>query len=130
MNVFLTLMVLVGAVAATAASSALAGRGGGGNDAVVKRGQCSRGADWALKVKRDDGALEVELEVDQNRVGRRWRVTLLRNGTRFFRGIRGTRAPSGSFTVERRTRAGATNRVVATARSLATGETCRAVATA
>ena len=127
MKAFLTLAIVVPALAAATTPSASAG--GGGNDGRVKRGQCSRGTDWVLKVKRDDGALEVELEVDQNRVGRRWRVTLLRNGTAFSRGNRVTRAPSGSFTVERRTRAGATNRVVATARSLSSGETCRAVAT-
>jgi hypothetical protein len=125
------MLVLALTLAATAASAALAGGGGGGGgERVIKRGQCSRGTDWTLKVKHDDAALEVELEVDQNRVGRRWRVNLLRNGTRFFRGIRVTRAPSGSFTVERRTRAGATNRIVATAGSLSSGETCRAVATA
>ena len=124
------MLVLALALAATAASAALAGSGGDGGERVVKRGHCSRGAAWTLKVKQDDAALEVEFEVDQNRIGRRWRVTLLRNGTRFFRGIRVTRAPSGSFSVERRTRAGATNRVVATARSLASGETCRAVASA
>jgi hypothetical protein len=124
------MLVLAFALAATAASAALAGSGGGGGERIVKRGTCSRGSDWVLKVMQDDAALEVELEVDQNRVGRRWRVALLRNGTSFFRGVRVTRAPSGSFTVERRTRAGATNRVIATARSLSSGETCRAVATA
>ena len=124
------MLALALALAATAASAAVAGSGGGGGERVLKRGQCSRGADWTLKVKQDDAALEVELEVAQNRVGKRWQITLLRNGTRFFRGVRVTRAPSGSFTVERRTRAGATNRVVATARSLSSGETCRAVATA
>jgi len=122
------MLVLALSLAAAAASVAVAGSGGG--ERVVKRGQCSRSADWTLKVKQDDAALEVELEVDQNRVGRRWQVTLLRNGTRFFRGVRVTRSPSGSFTVQRRTRAGARNRIVATARSLSSGETCRAVATA
>jgi hypothetical protein len=40
-------------------------------------------------------------EVDQNRVGETWTVVLKRDGVRFFRGERVTRAPSGSFEVRR-----------------------------
>jgi hypothetical protein len=108
------------------ASSALASGQKGGRG-IVKSGKCSKASTWKLKVKADDGRLETEFEVDQNRVGKRWRVTLSRNGSRVFTGIRTTRAPSGSFSVERLLAASAgTNRIVATARALQSGETCRA----
>jgi len=108
------------------APAALAG-GKKGGDGIVKRGACSAGSSWKLKVKSDDGRIETEFEVDQNRVGKRWRVTLLRNGSTVFSGIRRTVAPSGSFTVHRLLAASAgTNRIVATARALQGGERCRA----
>ena len=103
------------------------GRGDKGGRGVIKTGTCSAGHRWKLKAKSDDGRIETEFEVDQNRVGKRWRVTIARNGHTVFRGIRKTMAPSGSFEV-RRLLAGpaAGTRIVATARSLQTGETCRA----
>jgi hypothetical protein len=91
---------------------------------VIKAGKCSAGASWKLKAKPEDGGIETEFEVDQNRVGRRWSVVLSRNGSVVFRGTRRTTAPSGSFEV-RKVLAGG-GRITATARALATGETCRA----
>jgi hypothetical protein len=97
---------------------------------VIKRGTCSGSSTWKLKLKFDDGRIETEFEVDQNRIGKRWRVVLRRNGVVRFRGIRTTRAPSGSFEVERHLRNGAgRDRIVGRARALATGEICRGVAT-
>jgi hypothetical protein len=113
-----TLVVL--ASTATAASHK-------GNPGVVKTGKCSASSHWKLKAKADDGRIETEFEVDQNRVGKRWRVTIARNGSRVFRGIRTTVAPSGSFSVHRLLAGPATgSRIVATAKSLSSGETCRA----
>ena len=57
------------------APTALAG-GSKDGDGVVKRGKCTASSTWKLKVKSDDGRIETEFEVDQNRVGKRWRVTL------------------------------------------------------
>jgi hypothetical protein len=101
-------------------------RGGGGRT-VIKSGVCSASSHSKLKAKSDNGRIETEFEVDQNRVGKRWRVTIARNGHVVFRGIRTTTAPSGSFEA-RRMLAGpaAGSRIVATAKSLQTGETCRA----
>jgi hypothetical protein len=86
------------------------------NPGVIKRGKCTNGASWKLKGKNDHGLIEAEFEVDQNRNGRRWNVVLRRNGSVVFRGVRVTRAPSGSFSLERRIsgRAGA-DRIVAVA---------------
>jgi hypothetical protein len=91
---------------------------------VLKTGKCSAATSWKLKAKPEDRGIEAEFEVDQNRVGRRWSVVLRRNGSVVFRGTRRTTAPSGSFEV-RRILPGR-GRIVATAKALATGETCRA----
>jgi hypothetical protein len=100
----------------------------GGAD-VVKTGSCSARSDWKLKLSKDDGRIETEFEVDQNRIGRKWRVTLKHNGNRFFRGVRTTHAPGGSFEVRRFANdAAGTDEIVAKARNLRSGELCRAVA--
>jgi hypothetical protein len=114
------------------AFASTAGAGGGGDDRgghggrrITKSGTCSAASHSKLKAKTDDGRLETEFEVDQNRVGKRWRVTILKNGSMVFRGIRTTHAPSGSFEV-RRLLAGSSGRIVATAKAFGSGETCRA----
>src|SRR4029453_5348406 len=68
----------------------------GGDRAVRVTGTCSAASTAKLKAKLDDGRIEAEAEVDQNRVGRRWRVTIIQNGRTFFPGVRTTPAPSGS----------------------------------
>jgi hypothetical protein len=101
-----------------------------GDNEVIRRGSCSGASDWKLKAKPDDGRLEVEFEVDQNVNGDTWRVTLRRNGERFFRGLRTTQPPSGSFEVERRTDNGpGDDRIVGRARNLKTDELCRGALT-
>ncbi len=75
----------------------------GGDGEVERRGNCSGNADWKLKAKPDDGGLEVEAEVDSNRTGQKWRWVLRRNGNVVDRGVGTTRAPSGSFSIERHT---------------------------
>ena len=109
------------------APTALAG-GSKGGDRIIKRGKCTASSTWKLKVKSDDGRIETEFEVDQNRVGKRWRVTFVRGGSTVFSGIRTTVAPSGSFSVHRLLAASAgTNRIVASAKALQGRESCRAV---
>jgi hypothetical protein len=95
---------------------------------VIKTGSCSASTDWKLKTKADDSSrLEVELEIDSNRVGQQWALSMYDNGHRFYRSTRHTLAPSGSFSVERHpvNRAG-TDRITATTRNLTTGEICHA----
>ena len=109
-----------------AASPVSAKDGGDGKDGrVIKRGDCSGASNWKLKAKPDDGGLEVEFEVDQNRNGVRWNVALRRNGKTVSRGRRTTRAPSGSFDFERTI---GNPRGTDTISAVATraGETCRA----
>jgi hypothetical protein len=64
-------------------------------------GRCTDGSTAKLKAKHDDGRLEVEFEVDQNRNGVRWAVRIRRDGAPVVRTTATTRAPSGSFSVER-----------------------------
>ena len=112
-------------VLAAALSTAAPASAKGGDDARAS-GKCSAGSTWKMKAKPDDGRIEVELEVDSNRVGQLWSVALADNGHRIFTGSRRTVAPSGSFELELRSanRAGA-DRFTATART-ASGEICSA----
>ena len=92
--------------------------------------RCSRSSTAKLKLSPEDGRVEVEFEVDENRNGSRWGVTLTRNSTRILSRSAVTRGPSGSFEVRRVTAPGSPRTtVVATARRAATGETCRVTAT-
>jgi hypothetical protein len=61
------------------------------------RGTCTMASTSKLKLSDEDGRIEVEFEVDQNRNGVRWNVLLFQNGSRIARMTRVTRAPSGSF---------------------------------
>ena len=65
--------------------------GGKAGRTIAKSGTCSAASNWKLKVKSDDGRLETEFEVDQNRVGKRWRVTSQAQRRIRLPGIRTTR---------------------------------------
>ncbi|HET6937759.1 MAG TPA: hypothetical protein VFI19_04110, partial [Nocardioides sp.] len=99
------------------------GGGGGGDGRVVKTGSCSDGARWKLKVKNDDGRLEVEGEVDSNVSGQTWSWRIKDNGSVAASGSAKTAGRSGSFSVERKiaNRAG-TDKV--TFRASRGGEVC------
>ena len=60
-------------------------------------GTCSASSTSKLELSREDGGVEVEFEVDQNREGVRWQVVLLRNGSPVASRSAVTRGPSGSF---------------------------------
>jgi hypothetical protein len=96
---------------------------------VVVAGTCSAGSTYTLKLGPRDGLIETEFEVDSNVVGQTWGVAMIDNTRLVFAGIRTTLAPSGSFTVQPRIRDRAgTDRVLAAAANLATGELCVAQA--
>jgi hypothetical protein len=90
-------------------------------------GTCTNASSAKLKLSDEDGRIEVEFEVDQNRIGVRWNVVLRQNGRVVRRVTRVTRGPSGSFEARllAANRAG-TDRFRATATR--SGETCRAAA--
>ena len=72
-----------------------------GGDAIRSSSACSTGV-IKLKAKHDDGRIEVEVEVDTNRRGQVWSLTLKDNRVTVWQGRRTTRAPSGSFSVHQR----------------------------
>lgn len=116
----------VAAALGVPASGALAS----GDDAGVRNGgSCTDASSSKIKVKEDDGRLEVEFEVDQNRNGETWKVKIKDNGDVAFRGKAVTKAPSGSFSIERKIadRSG-TDSIVAVGRNAGTGERCVAKA--
>jgi hypothetical protein len=49
---------------------------------VLVRGSCTGPTTSKLKLSEEDGRIEIEFEVDQNRSGVRWTVTLGRSGGR------------------------------------------------
>ena len=117
--------VLSALVALTAAPAAIAKDGD-----VLRAGTCTSGSTSKIKLSEENGRIEVEFEVDQNRNGVRWNVVLTQNGQRVARLSRVTRGPSGSFEarVVRPNRAGV-DAFGATA-TRASGEICRARASA
>ena len=90
--------------------------------AVRIQGVCTKQSTSKMKLTREDRGIEVEFEVDQNRNGVPWKVTLHRNGSLVTSTTRTTHAPSGSFSLHR-TIAGA-GTIVATATRA--GERCTA----
>jgi hypothetical protein len=89
-------------------------------------GSCTGNATSRLKVKPDNGRLETEFQVDQNRNGVRWSVTIKRNGRTAVKTSARTKAPSGSFSVERRLANGSgRDRISARAKN-SSGQICTA----
>jgi hypothetical protein len=103
------------------------GGGGGGDRDVRVAGTCTERSTAKIKLSPEDGGVEVEFEVDENRVGKIWSVVVNRNGTRVLSRKATTNARSGSFEVRTVVSRGTprTN-VTAVARRAATGEVCRA----
>jgi hypothetical protein len=117
--------LMIGTVTATVPAVVASAKDGDGR--IIRTGDCSARTDWKLKAKPDDGRIEVEWEVDQNRNRQVWTWTIRHDGRTVASGRRTTRAPSGSFSVERRiVDAAGKHRVSATARNVRTGEVCRA----
>lgn len=96
---------------------------------VERTARCTMGSTMKLDLSPEDGRVEVEIEVDENRNGSRWSVVANRNGARVLSRSAVTRAPSGSFEVRRVVAPGSPRtRVTAVARRAATGEVCRVTA--
>lgn len=114
-------------VATALAVAMVPAAGAKGGDGLRVAGTCSDASTSKLKVKHDDGRIQVEFEVDQNRSGARWSVQLRRDGRLVFQGARRTVAPSGSFSVERRIANGTATATIH-ARATRSGEVCTATA--
>ena len=110
------------ALCAVPAAFASHGSHGGG---VRVAGTCTKASTSKLKLSNENGRIQVEFEVDQNRIGRKWAVVLRHNGVVVRRMAKVTQAPSGSFEARILTaNAAGADRFVASATR--TGETCTA----
>ena len=111
-------------LAATLSAPAVAQAKGG---EALREGDC-RGAgpaSWKIQAYEQDNRVAVEYEIDVNRRGQRWRVTLFHNNRRIMRVVRTTQGLSGSFEVRavRPDRRG-DDRFRGRAVRLSTGQTC------
>ena len=96
---------------------------------VIRTGSCSASTDWKFKLSPENGRVEVEFEVDQNRDGQIWNVKLKKNGSSFWSGQRTTQAPSGSFEARRVVAGASGDRFAGIATNPLSGEVCRGTAT-
>jgi hypothetical protein len=64
-------------------------------------GVCGKGASSKLRLRQDGGGVRVEFEVDHNRGGETWQVTVVQEGRVVWRGRASTRGPGGSLSVTR-----------------------------
>ena len=122
----LTTAAVLAAFATPVALAAPALASGGSGGGVSSRGACAGGGVFKLKAKHDHALIQVEYEVDTNRVGQAWAVRITDNGATIYSGTVKTTAPSGSFTVRKATanRAGTdTIRAHATMRTHSCGGT-------
>ena len=114
--------VLVGLLAVAATPVASAKRGD-----VLTVGSCTESATSKIKLSEENGRIEVEFEVDQNRTGVSWSVAIRHRGQVVRRLVRVTRGPSGSFEARVVVPNGpGADRIAATA--IRRGETCTAAA--
>ena len=123
----ISLLVASVAVIALALSAAPAAVAKDGD--ILRRGACTGASTSKIKLSEEDGRIEVEFEVDQNRNGVRWNVGIRQNGRSVANLVRVTRGPSGSFEARIvRPNGAGTDTFVATATR--SGEACRARASA
>jgi hypothetical protein len=121
-------VIAVAAVVVAAATAAVPAALAKNGDPQV-RGTCTVNSTAKIKLSAENGRIEVEFEVDQNRNRVPWKVKLQRNGKLVASTTAVTRAPSGSFTV-RRVIASAPGVVRVTATAISpSGERCTARAT-
>jgi len=64
-----------------------------GPDEVRRRGSCTRSSEIGLRLRSDDDAIRVEIEIEKARRGSRWSVILLHERRIAYRGS--VRADSG-----------------------------------
>lgn len=118
-----------GALAAATLAVGLAPAASAKDGDVRAAGTCTGASTSKLKLSREDGRIEVELEVDQNRNGVRWAVSLRQNGRTIAAGTRITKEPSGSFTLRVLARDTAAADRFAARATRSGGETCTVRAT-
>jgi hypothetical protein len=99
------------------------------NDDVRQPGTCSGNATSKIKLSPQNGRIETEFEVDQNRNGVKWQVVLRRNGNVAVRTDATTHRPSGSFELRRVLGNGPGSDTIAARATSPAGQVCTAHAT-
>ena len=98
----------------------------GGGDFTEESGTCAMSSTWDMKAKPDTGKVEMEFSVDTVRLGQAWKIRLTDNGKFLWAGRRISHGVSKSFSVDKRlTNRAGTDRFVARAVNVKTGEVCR-----
>lgn len=116
-------MLLAGALIAGGGAATATAKGG---EARAVAGTCTGSATTTITAKLDNGRIQVEFDVDQNRHGVRWNWAIARNGATVRTGSAVTLAPSGSLLINRLiANAVGPDRIVARARNAA-GQVCTA----
>ena len=95
-----TTVVLLLACLLLALPASSQARGGGGDDEVRASGRCGGGARSELRLKADDGTIELRFEVRGARRGS-WRVVVVQERRVAWRGTVRASGGSRSFRVER-----------------------------
>lgn len=93
--------ILLTALLATVPLGEAAGATHADDDDARLEGNCAGGLSWKMEAKPDDGRIEIKVEIDTRRSGRRWSWVLKHNGSVSDRGTTRTRGSSGYFAVER-----------------------------
>lgn len=82
--------------AAGVAQASVPGSAAAKSPRVIATGTCGNAA-TKLKVSAEDTGTQVEFELDQNVTGKKWSLSLTRNGAAVARATRTTKGPSGSL---------------------------------
>jgi len=99
------------------------------NDADVRvNGSCTGSTSAKIKLSPEDGGIETEFEVDQNRNGVTWKVVLRRNGKVATRAQATTAGRSGSFEIRRVLADGPGSDSISARATSPSGEVCTAQA--
>lgn len=93
----LTIGVLIALVALVPVAATASAK----DDDVERAGSCTGSTSAKIELSPEDGGIETEFEVDQNRNGVTWRVVLRHNGKVVTRTKGTTGGRSGSFEVRR-----------------------------
>ncbi len=101
MTRFLALALLLFALSAGAAQARGDDHGGGGGDVRVA-GICGRGATSSLRVRSDDGRIEMRFRLEQRRGRGVWRITVVHEQRVTSRATRRTTRSDRSFELRRR----------------------------
>jgi hypothetical protein len=77
-------------------------RGGNGGGDVLARGDCGRGATASLRLRADDGRIELRFRLRQTRGRGVWRIAVVHEQRVAYRATRRTTRSAASFELERR----------------------------